>query len=233
MIPTEEPQVGDGHGEGAGDGANRTRERLLDAAVAVLVERGLAGFTTPAVASLAGTAQGTVFRYFPTKRDLLVGAAATALESVRRHHATAFTLRIDLEQPAGIDGLIRVALETLWASCTDPRSLAVAEIRASCRTDHELRDALDAVIGSENAVGGELVTLLLPDAFTMTADDYVDTSRIVLNAMQGRALAALARPDAERDQAVLESLITLVQDRFARAPAVQPVTRPGEGTVPS
>ncbi len=201
-----------------------TRVRLLDAAVEVLVERGLDGFTTPVVAALAGTSQGTVFRHFPSKRDLLVATSAQALESCRADHATRFSERIAAEQPTEVDGVVRIAIESLWKACSDPRSLALTEVRARCRTDHELRDALTDVIGTENATSGDLVTLLLPDAFHMAVDDYVETTRIVLNAMQGRALAGLARPDPARDHAVVESLIALVQERYDRDVAAQPTT---------
>jgi AcrR family transcriptional regulator len=50
--------------------ARRNRARILAAAEAVFAEKG-AGASTEEVASRAGVAIGTVFRHFPTKRDLL------------------------------------------------------------------------------------------------------------------------------------------------------------------
>lgn len=50
--------------------AQRNRERILQAAEAVFAERG-ASASTEDVAELAGVAIGTVFRHFPTKKDLL------------------------------------------------------------------------------------------------------------------------------------------------------------------
>ena len=65
-----------------------TRERLLDAAEAVLVERGL-DLTVDDVARRAGTSRPTVHRHFGTREDLLVavllrasGRLADALEEV-------------------------------------------------------------------------------------------------------------------------------------------------------
>lgn len=50
--------------------AQRNRARILDAAESVFAELG-ASASTEQVASRAGVAIGTVFRHFPTKRDLL------------------------------------------------------------------------------------------------------------------------------------------------------------------
>ena len=46
-------------------------EALLDAAAAVVVEHGIEHLTTALVADRAGASIGTVYRYFPTKEDLL------------------------------------------------------------------------------------------------------------------------------------------------------------------
>src|SRR3982074_1256888 len=50
--------------------ARRNRARILDAAEVVFSEKG-ASASTEEVASRAGVAIGTVFRHFPTKKDLL------------------------------------------------------------------------------------------------------------------------------------------------------------------
>lgn len=50
--------------------ARRNRERILAAATEVFAARGAAA-STEDVAAAAGVAIGTVFRHFPTKRDLL------------------------------------------------------------------------------------------------------------------------------------------------------------------
>ena len=47
------------------------QEEILTAAVSVFAEKGFAGATTSEVAKAAGVAEGTIFRYFRTKKDLL------------------------------------------------------------------------------------------------------------------------------------------------------------------
>jgi AcrR family transcriptional regulator len=59
--------------------ARRNRERILAAAEHVFATRG-ASASTEEVAAEAGVAIGTVFRHFPTKRDLLSAILKTLLE---------------------------------------------------------------------------------------------------------------------------------------------------------
>ena len=81
--------------------AERNRRALLDAAVQVFGERGLDA-TVAEIAARAGVGQGTAFRHFPTKEQLI---AATVRDMLDRITATA------LEQLQEPDPLL--ALRTL------------------------------------------------------------------------------------------------------------------------
>ncbi len=54
--------------------AQRRRQQILEAAVAVFSEAGYDGATIRAIAERAGLAEGTLYLYFPSKRHLLLGA---------------------------------------------------------------------------------------------------------------------------------------------------------------
>jgi len=71
--------------------AQRNRVRILDAAESVFAEQG-ASASTEEVASRAGVAIGTVFRHFPTKRDLL---SAIMTDLRRRLTAQARSLALE------------------------------------------------------------------------------------------------------------------------------------------
>jgi AcrR family transcriptional regulator len=49
----------------------QTRERILEAAIGLIAEDGLAELTVPGVAERAGVSLRTVYRHFPTKDDLI------------------------------------------------------------------------------------------------------------------------------------------------------------------
>ena len=48
-------------------------QKILEAAIDVFSERGFSGATTSEIAKRAGIAEGTIFRYFKTKKDILRG----------------------------------------------------------------------------------------------------------------------------------------------------------------
>jgi AcrR family transcriptional regulator len=75
------------------------RRAILDAAVAVVVERGYASARVSDIARRAGTSTGTVHYYFPTKVDVLDAALQHASErSHQRHRAELATLTEPREQ---------------------------------------------------------------------------------------------------------------------------------------
>jgi len=52
-----------------------TRDKILEAALKLFSEKGYKGATTHEIANQAGVAEGTIFRYFPSKKDLLLSVA--------------------------------------------------------------------------------------------------------------------------------------------------------------
>lgn len=64
------------------EGARQTRERIFDAVLALLVERG--PLTVPAIAQRAGVAVPTVYRHFPTREALMDASIEAIGERVRR-----------------------------------------------------------------------------------------------------------------------------------------------------
>jgi AcrR family transcriptional regulator len=67
---------------------NETAANILQAALKVFSKKGFNTATTREIAQEAGVAEGTIFRYFPTKKDILLSmaenfVARTAVETVQ------------------------------------------------------------------------------------------------------------------------------------------------------
>jgi AcrR family transcriptional regulator len=54
---------------------NRRRRRILEAAAVIFAENGYANTTTKAIAEAADMAEGTLYNYFASKRDILLAVA--------------------------------------------------------------------------------------------------------------------------------------------------------------
>lgn len=81
----------------------RTRTAILEAAAQLLLERGNGGFSVQTVADRAGLTHRTVYRYFPTRQDLMA--------------ATARSLAPELEE----DAFAGVATVEEWIDAVGPR----------------------------------------------------------------------------------------------------------------
>lgn len=62
------------------DVPTEAQRKIIEAAVRTFAEQGFHGTATREIARRAGVAEATIFKYFPTKRDLLLGVLGPALE---------------------------------------------------------------------------------------------------------------------------------------------------------
>ena len=177
------------------DRSAATRARLLDAAIASLVELGWAGTTTTVVAERAGVSRGAQLHHYPTRGDLVLAAvdhlATRRAEEVRREAAAL---------PSGRDRTYRV-LELLADFSTGPLYVAALEVWVAARTDEVLRTAL---VPLEARLGRELhrVTVEL-----LGADEAVpgvrETVQATLDLVRGLGVANLLTDDSARRQRLL------------------------------
>jgi AcrR family transcriptional regulator len=117
-----------------------TRQALLDAAAHTLVQRGASGFTTAAVASTAGLSNGALFRYFPTRLDLVAATVEHVLARLRHMYEERFTAA----RPA--DATPAALLALLWECMSDPELAAVYELYTQCRSDDDLLRVLQPIV---------------------------------------------------------------------------------------
>jgi AcrR family transcriptional regulator len=107
-----------------------SRQRIIDAALTTLKEKGFAGTSTRAIAAAGGFKSGLIFYYFPTRDDLLIAAlehaSAERLERYGQEVADATSLAqllALLERIYADDresGFVRVVSEMVAGSVANP-----------------------------------------------------------------------------------------------------------------
>src|SRR5436305_334488 len=188
--------------------AAATREALLDATVACLIEDGYATTTTSRVAERAGVSRGAHLHPFQT-RSALVAAAIRHLSwrRGRELHAAVEGL------PEG-EGRVAAALDLLWATYSSPLFAAALELWSHARTDAELREhlvAVDRALDAETLglahrlVAVEQLLDLLGEDVLAARDDHV-----VIAAVDEQAPRLVEVADVARGhQAVGQQLLVL------------------------
>lgn len=129
-----------------------TRQRLLDAAVALVPELGWGGVTTRLVAERAGVAPGVVHYHFASVTDLLIAAGTGFSAGMLDLLAKELTARPGIGE--GLDWLLG---ELSRYSGVDPASLLVVEMFLASTRLPELRERLgEQIAGFRSCVASWL-----------------------------------------------------------------------------
>jgi AcrR family transcriptional regulator len=177
-----------------------TQTKVLDATVEALVAVGYAGASTPEICRRAGVSQGALFRYWPTKGELLAEAAAHLLGRVTEAYEQAFTDR------GGVTA--REALEALWDTYRLPDLQAAVELYVAARTDPELAAALRVIEPAHRANLQRIATQVVDPAL-VALPGFASFVELALAAVQGASIGA-AVLDTKHD-AILDALEQMVQ----------------------
>jgi AcrR family transcriptional regulator len=107
-----------------------TRDRLLQATRQLAAERGAAKLTTKTVAQRAGVSEATLFKYFPSKDDLLLAVVREQLPAV--HEATAVDQAGTGTVQGRLEHIAHAALD-YYAALIPLSSLILADTRLLAR----------------------------------------------------------------------------------------------------
>ena len=168
-----------------------TQQRLLDATVECLVERGWSGATTTVIAERAGVSRGAQLHHYPT-RAALVLAAITHLADRRAAELRVEAGNLTADRGERLDRVV----DMLAALFTGPLFVAALELWVAARTDPELRSAL---VPLEDRVGREMhgltVELLGADEAKPGVREAVQAT---LDLLRGLGVANLLHDDSRR-----------------------------------
>ncbi|WP_406861590.1 TetR family transcriptional regulator [Streptomyces sp. HUAS MG47] len=178
------------------DRSRATRQRLLQAAVACLAERGWAGSTVTVVAERAGVSRGAAQHHFPTREDLFTAAVEYVAEE-RSHALRALVARDRREVVAAIvdlytGPLFRAALH-LWVAASNEDQLRARVTELEARVGRESHRIAVELLGADESVAG-----------------VRETVQGLLDMARGLGLATLLTDDTARRQRVVSQWAALV-----------------------
>ena len=200
-----------------GERTRAMRQRLLEATVELLVERGWSGTSTTLVSKRAGVSRGAQLHHFPTK-DALVLAAVEHLSEVRGQELADAATRL----PTG-PRRTRAVLEMLADHFTSPVFTAALELWVAARTDPNLQAAVGPL---EQRIGREIhrhtVELLGADEGRPGVRELVQAT---LDLVRGLGLANTISDDTARRGRILDQWARVLDDQLTPETPPQEATR--------
>ncbi|RZT86004.1 TetR family transcriptional regulator [Pseudonocardia sediminis] len=120
-----------------------SRARILDAAVACLIDGGYSGATTLTIQGSAGVSRGRLLHHFPSRDRLLVAAAQhLAVKRVADTEDRITRLLDGGPVPVGPWERADRVIELLWESFSEPHFWASVELWTAARANGEIAEAL-------------------------------------------------------------------------------------------
>ena len=195
-----------------GERTRAMRQRLMEATVELLVERGFSGTTTTLVSERAGVSRGAQLHHFPTKNDLVVAAVAHLTE-IRGSELEAAAARL----PRG-EGRTEAVVQMLGDHFGSPVFIAALELWVAARTDPALQEAVAPL---EQRVGREthrLTVELLGD--DEAAPGVRELVQATLDLVRGLGLANTLGDDKRRRRRILKEWARTL-DQALRSPTTK------------
>lgn len=175
-----------------------TRDRLVRAALELFTTQGYHASTTPEIAAKAGVAEGTIYRHFASKEQLLneiYRAGVRVFTTIVRDTPTALPCAERLERIAAgwrevavrNPHVVRLVFVSRVRSLLDPRSRDAAK---------ELREEVEKLVASGKAAG-----LVRPGAVEVWADIWLQLIGLMLERVANKEWA----PDQAAPRLAVES----------------------------
>lgn len=185
--------------------SQRTRARILDAAMRLFAEIGYHAATNAVIADAAMLTRGAMLYHFATREELVEAAIA----HIDLHRARLFEQAAAAPAPPGVDAAEQ-AIDIYWSLLHELPFRAFAELEAAAKTDAMLAERL---VGAQSAfdhaqMGGQRVGAMV----SAGADPRFQTSRD-----PGRfLLEGLAKGSMTYDEAVRRERLLAVVKRAVR-----------------
>jgi AcrR family transcriptional regulator len=189
-----------------------TREALLDATIACLIDEGYAATTTQAVARRAGVSRGAHLHHFQT-RTALVGAA---VEQLGRRWMNELRAGVAGLPPDGPERTL-AGLDLLWAHYASPLFQGALDLWTDARSDDELRQRLIEVERILDHETFEISRDLFPRL--VDRDDFETLLQFAVATVRGLAIVDTLHSGGGRSRAQWASIRLRLAEQFERSEA--------------
>jgi DNA-binding transcriptional regulator YbjK len=185
------------------------RAALLEAAIEVIAQRGVAGATHRSIAARAGMPTSTTSYFFASLEDLLAAALQVVGERIvaRVDAVTASVADAQLSPQEAIDRFVDAVMAE-----PEPDTVAQFEIYLECRRRPQLRDTAHQIMASiERGAETSLRALGIADAG--------ERAPVVVALLDGLALHRHARPRGASDRRHVTDALYALHRGFVEADA--------------
>jgi len=196
-VPVQAPERGERRRRTQAERSAETREKIIDAVIAVVAEEGFARASAARIAERAGVTWGAVQHHFGAKDDILEAVLDAGLDHFERC--------IEDLPRSGVTLAERVSLvvDHAWAHYSSPHYRAILEILLSTRAD----DVPERSARSRQLT--ESATRLWSKAFAdldVSAERRGETEQFAFAALSGLAVQYAIQRGARDDSQELDAL---------------------------
>ena len=188
-----------------------TQNRLLDATIECLIERGWAGTSTTEIVRRAGVSRGAQVHHFPAKEDLVLAAVEHLLtRRIREFQATFADIPAAQRSPAA-------AMRLLYDHCFRRTFEPWLELAVAARTDPALHDRFVQFESRFFDAALARFRSLFPDAAADPTFARVGL-RLTFAVLEGLAIDRMIDVPEDELEAVIETFNSITAPYFPQSP---------------
>lgn len=182
--------------------SEETRNRILSAAIQVMIRRGYAGFRIGEVVDIAGLSRGAQLHHFGTK-DVLIAAALTQVFALAREETNKKVAEFRSAGTLEIEDLISAIAEDAEAFFFNWNFLFALDMSMAAGKDLKIAKTARDIINREGTPTEDVWVSLLEEA-GLEIDDARDVLSLLRSVIRGLAIRGLVRDDPARKDRVIE-----------------------------
>jgi AcrR family transcriptional regulator len=189
-------------------------DALLTASLTQLQQVGYARFRTADVSKRSGLSEGALFRYFPTKLELVKASLERALDEHLQRYVDQF---VALEDKRDRRSLIALS----WGVLSHPELAWTYGLYAAAATEPDLANAIRDVLETNSDRIDSAVHAVVAENGDFPASDIANIVNLVTWVMQGLALSDMARGATNRQDQIINFLEFLADTAYPLPPKKQ------------